>query len=90
MAVLEAMSYEIPCLISDNCNLPAVFEKGAAIKTNPSINEISVSLEILFKMDIEERKRMTNQAYQYISQNHSWEKLTYEIKNLYRSICKDV
>ena len=55
MTVLEAMSYEIPCLISENCNLPEIFKKGAAIKTNPSVNKISDSLKILFKMKDDEK-----------------------------------
>ena len=33
MAVLEAMSYRVPCLISENCNLPETLNSGAAIKT---------------------------------------------------------
>ena len=88
MAVLEAMSYGLPCLISENCNLPEALEKGAAIKTNPSINEISESLKILFEMDSAKRKDMTKKAYNYISENHSWHKLTSTIKDLYSSICK--
>ena len=45
MAVLEAMSYGIPCLISENCNLPETIDIGAAIKTNPSVDEIIKSLK---------------------------------------------
>ena len=89
MAVLEAMSYEMPCLISDNCNLPDVLKIGAAIKTNPTTNEIFDALKILFKMSDEEKRKMTLKALKYIIENHSWEKLTYEIKNHYDSICKD-
>ena len=89
MAVLEAMSYEMPCLISDNCNLPDVLKIGAAIKTNPTTNEIFDALKILFKMSDEEKRKMTLKAFKYIIENHSWEKLTYEIKNQYDSICND-
>lgn len=89
MAVLEAMSYGIPCLISENCNLPEVLEIGAAIKTNPSVNEIADSLKTLFQMDIEKRNMMTRKAYKYISENHCWSSLTSRIKDLYNSISKD-
>ena len=89
MAVLEAMSYEIPCLISDNCNLPEAIEKGAAIKTNPSVNEIYESLKILFKMDLVKRRNMTDIAYKYISENHNWNILTKEMKDLYHKIYKE-
>lgn len=89
MAVLEAMSYRIPCLISENCNLPEVLKKGAAIQANPSANEISESLKILFNMNMEERKKMTHLAFKYISENHSWNNLTKQMNSLYYSISKD-
>ena len=41
-------------------------------------------------MDLVKGEIMTQIAYKYISENHSWKILTYEMKNLYDSICKDV
>ena len=90
MAALEAMSYEIPCLISENCNLPEVFNIGAAIKTNPSIIEIIESLKYLFKMKEKEKKRISKLAYEYVSLNHNWSNITSQLNNLYRSICVDI
>ena len=80
MAPLEAMSYRIPCLISKNCNLPEAIKKGAAIETNPSVDELVESLKILFKMEPDKRNTMSDLAYKYILENHSWSKLTSEIK----------
>ena len=60
MAALEAMSYGIPCLISENCNLPETFKIGAAIKTNPSVDEIIESLKYIIKMNDKEKKRFLN------------------------------
>ena len=45
MAPLEAMSYGVPCLISENCNLNQAIKLGAALKTNPSVDEIVKSLK---------------------------------------------
>ena len=56
MAVLEAMSYGIPCLISENCNLPETLKIGAAIKTNPSVEEIIKSLKYIIKLNDKEKK----------------------------------
>lgn len=90
MAPLEAMSYGIPCLISKHCNLPGAIKIGAAIETNPEVKNLVESLEILFKMDIKNRNKMIDLAYKYISDKHSWKKLTSEIKYLYSSICEDI
>ena len=90
MAVLEAMSYGIPCLISENCNLHEAIKIGAAIETNPTVENLVESLKILFKMDMVKRSQISDLAYKYISVNHNWSKITYQTKELYSSICKDI
>ena len=90
MATLEAMSYGVPCLISENCNLSQAIKMGAALETNPSVDKIVESLKILFKMSNKERRKISQLAYKYVSENHNWEKITYQIKDLYQSISKDI
>ena len=90
MAALEAMSYGIPCLISENCNLPETLNIGAAIKTNPSVNEIIKSLEYLIKMNDKEKKKISKLSYNYVYANHNWTKLTSQLNDLYKSVCKDI
>ncbi|WP_041710635.1 glycosyltransferase [Prochlorococcus marinus] len=90
MAALEAMSYGIPCLISENCNLSETLNIGAAIKTNPSVNEIIKSLKYLIKMDDNEKKKISKLAYNYVSINHNWSNLTSQLNDLYRSVCEDI
>ena len=90
MATLEAMSYGVPCLISENCNLSKAIKIGAALETNPSVDKIVESLKILFKMTNEERREISELAYKYVSENHNWEKIIYQIKDLYQSISKDI
>tara|TARA_S200000501_G_scaffold325079_1_gene322717 strand:- start:398 stop:1474 length:1077 start_codon:yes stop_codon:yes gene_type:complete len=90
MAALEAMSYGLPCLISENCNLPETLNIGAAIKTNPSVNEIIKSLKYLIKMNDKQKKKISELAYNYVSLNHNWSKLTSQLNDLYRSVCEDI
>ena len=90
MAPLEAMSYGIPCLISKYCNLPEAIKIGAAIESNPKIEDLVDSLKILFKMDSEQRTKISNFAFKYIEDNHNWNKINYQIMKLYSSISKDV
>ena len=84
------MSYGIPCLISENCNLPETINIGAAIKTNPSVDEIIKSLKLLIKMKDKEKKKISKLAYNYVSLNHNWFKLTSQLNDLYRSVCEDI
>ena len=60
MATLEAMSYGVPCLISENCNLNQAIKIGAALETNPSVDKIVESLKILFKMDMKREEKFRN------------------------------
>ena len=90
MAALEAMSYSMPCLISENCNLTEAINIGAAIKTNPSVIEIIESLKYLMQMDDKEKKRISKLAYDYVSINHNWSNLTSKLIDLYRSVCEDI
>ena len=82
--------YGIPCLISENCNLPETLNIGAAIKTNPSVNEIIKSLKYLFKMNDNEKKKISKLSYNYVYVNHNWTKLTSQLNQLYRSVCEDI
>ena len=90
MAALEAMSYGLPCLISDNCNLPETLKIGAAIKTNPSVDEIIKSLKYLIKMNDKEKEKISKLAYNYVALNHNWSEITSKLNNLYRSVCEDI
>ncbi len=90
MAALEAMSYGIPCLISENCNLTESLNTGAAIKTNPSVIEIIESLKYLIQMNDKEKKRISKLAYDYVSLNHNWSNITSQLNDLYRAVCEDI
>ena len=90
MAALEAMSYGIPCLISENCNLTETINIGAAIKTNPTVIEIIESLKYLIQMDDNEKKKISKLAYDYVSVHHNWPILSSQLNDLYRSACKDI
>ena len=90
MAALEAMSYGIPCLLSENCNLKETLEIGAAIKTNPSVSEIIDSLKYLIKMNDKDKKKISKLAFDYVSLNHNWSNLSSKLIDLYRSVCEDI
>ena len=90
MAALEAMSYSMPCLISENCNLTEAINIGAAIKTNPSVIEIIESLKYLIQMNDKEKKRISKLAYDYVASNHNWTNITSQLNYLYRSVSEDI
>jgi len=38
MSILEAWSYQVPTIMTEECNLPEGFESNSAIKINHDIN----------------------------------------------------
>ena len=68
MSVLEAFSYGLPCLITEECNLPSSFDQGAATKIAPTEESILAALEGLMSgnMDLAEMSRAASElAHEY-------------------------
>ena len=50
MAVLEAMAYRLPVLMTDHCNLPEGFAAGAAIRIGTDVESIAEGMRQLMSM----------------------------------------
>lgn len=58
MAVLEAWAYELPVLMTPQCNLPVGFAAGAAISIEPEVEAIGKGLCALIEMSQQEREQI--------------------------------
>ena len=83
MAVLEAMSYKLPCLISDACNFASKDIIGAFIKADPDIGELTLALNNLFNNSQSELNMMGEIGYKYVSKNYNWENINEKFFKLY-------
>lgn len=81
---LEAMSYGIPCIVSNATSLPEVVGKSAELIDPKSIEDISKSLEKLYFNNAikEEYSKMGYERVEYFS----WEKCAHQIKDIYSTI----
>ena len=82
---LEAMSYKIPCIVSDVTSLPEVVGEGA-VKVDPNnIVEISEAI-IRLKKDFNYRSNILDKVDFEVSK-FSWEKCSYDlIKTIYEQL----
>ena len=86
MSVLEAMSFRKTTLISKGCNLNKVFKNKAAIEIKTNEEDIANSLNNLFLSSQDELEIIGDNAFNYVKENYSWEKVSLMTKVLYEWI----
>ena len=83
MAALEAMSYKLPCLLSEACNIPDAFVSHAAIPAEPESAHLISSLETLFSLSINEKSLMGLAGYKLIVDKYNWSTVAKQFQTLY-------
>jgi glycosyltransferase involved in cell wall biosynthesis len=84
IALLEAMSFGIPTLITEACNMPESIRLGAAIKIEPDADSILAGINQFLKSSIEQKARMSELAKTLIKNKHDWAPIACEMNELYR------
>lgn len=88
MAVLEAWSWRLPVLMSQQCNLPAGFEAGAAVDTGTEPDTIAYALSELIQMDDSRLAAIGSTGRSLVEQHYSWHRVAEGFSRLY-AWCKD-
>lgn len=83
MSVLEAWSYRLPVIMTDQCNLPEGFEKNAALRVTTEPNSIAEGLEKLIKMTNSERELIGDNGYNLVANEFTWDKIADQTIQLY-------
>jgi poly(glycerol-phosphate) alpha-glucosyltransferase len=86
MAVLEAWSYGLPVLMTPQCNLPAGFERRAAISAEPEVESLISGLRQLLGMSDVERHLMGAQGRALVEERFAWPHVAAQIAAVYRWI----
>lgn len=71
MSILEAWSAGIPVIMTDECNLPVGFERGAAIRTGPDPQTIAQALEHAFALPSTARVDLAKNGLQLLQDRYS-------------------
>jgi glycosyltransferase involved in cell wall biosynthesis len=89
-AVLEAMSWGLPCVTTDSGGLPSLVGEGDRGFVVPK-NEPTILRERLVELlnNPEQRKTMGNNAREYVILNHSWDAIVDAIEDHYTAIRGD-
>jgi glycosyltransferase involved in cell wall biosynthesis len=74
MAILEAWSYGLPALITDECNLPDSYSNGAGYNISHEQGLIS-GLSDFMAFKNSDYEYMSTQAKNYVNENYTWKKI---------------
>ena len=90
ISVLEALSFETTCLISENCNINNLIDSNISLKINitkksNNIKETILKLFDFSEKDLEEREKL---GLKYLEKNHKWGKILNETDMFYKDLCK--
>ena len=86
MVVLEAWAYGKPVLMTPECNLPAGFARGSAIRIEPNAGSIALRLREFFEMTGAEQQSLGAAGVKLVREQFAWSVLGGEMAGLYRWI----
>lgn len=84
MSILEAWAYNLPCIMTDYCNLPEGFETNAAIRVEPNPESIAVGMETMFDLSDSQRILMGTNGHQLCERQFTWKVISQQKLHLYR------
>jgi poly(glycerol-phosphate) alpha-glucosyltransferase len=83
MAIIEAWSFGIPTIMTDNCNLPQGYKSGASIRCGESALSISAALIDSFKLHEDTWQKMSCEARKLVEMQFSFGVVAAEWLKLY-------
>lgn len=88
MAVIEAWSAGLPCLLTPECNLPIGFSEGAALQIEQNVDGIASGLYSAFRLEPKARTALSESARRLAKSHFSVETVRTNFATLYRSVIK--
>lgn len=83
MAVLEAWSYGIPVLMTEQCNLPEGFAQDAAVRLELSEERLAPLLLDFFALSAEVRRRMGRNGRILVEHQFCWKRIGEQMLEVY-------
>jgi len=88
MAVLEAWSYGLPVLMTDECHLREGFAENAAVRATTHPASVAAGLtELLIRMDAAARADMGARGRALVARKFSWPRIGEGMAAVYQSVC---
>lgn len=79
MAVLEAASYGLPVIQTDECNFPELTAAGGAWESSPTLDGVTGSLRAALSADPVEHSERGEQGRRLVEGNYAWEAIARQV-----------
>ncbi|MEO0446585.1 MAG: glycosyltransferase [Verrucomicrobiota bacterium] len=86
MSILEAWSYGTPTLMSDHCHLPEGFQRGAAIKINPTSESVAEGLRRFLSLGELDRGNMGAAGRTLVEERFRWGEVGQRFLEIYEEM----
>ena len=83
MSVLEAWAYELPVLMTEQCNIPEGFAAEAAIRIGTDPESIAEGLRWLVEASPSERRALGQNGRALVEQRFTWPQVAAQMKEVY-------
>jgi poly(glycerol-phosphate) alpha-glucosyltransferase len=88
MAVLEAWSYGLPVLMTDECHLREGFDANAAVRATPHPASLTAGLtKLLIDMDAAARSDMGERGRALVQRKFTWPRIGEDMVAVYQGLC---
>jgi poly(glycerol-phosphate) alpha-glucosyltransferase len=84
VAALEAMTYNVPCILTQACNLNDFIKSGAALECGESSDAIIIALEKAFQLTDIDLVSLKFNMKTILNQKYSWKQIAEEMINFTR------
>lgn len=84
MAVLEAMAYGKPSLISGACNFPEAYRAGAAAQGEPDVAQLAPALKEFLSRSPEDLRAMGQKGRALVERDYAWPVVARQMRRVYR------
>jgi poly(glycerol-phosphate) alpha-glucosyltransferase len=86
MSVLEAWSYNLPVIMTRQCNIPEGFEANAAIEIRPEPNSIVEGLKQFVELSSGEQNQIGRNGLKLVKEQFTWPKIASQMIGVYKWI----
>lgn len=83
VAVLEAMAYSLPTIITPQCNFPAAIQSGVAISVDPRVDSIATGLRQLFEMSESDRLSFGDKSRIFVQERYTLASVAKQLIEVY-------
>lgn len=84
IAPLEAWAQGLPALLTPHCNLPAGFDRDAALRIAPDETAIAAGIRRLMAMPDDARRAMGERGRNLVRDHFEWDAVVRELEAVYR------